>query len=253
MEASDGKKPLPVSTYYARLAQRLISALTVATAEGGLYEVDMRLRPTGNKGPVAVSLESFRRYHATRGMDLGAYGADARPRCRRSQTARPKVDAAIRSALTAEDGRMAKDAREMRDKVAAQFRGRNRWDLKFAPGGLVDIEFLAQALQLMNAKAKPGILQTNTIAALEALAQACVLDRARADTMIAAAKLQQALTQILRIAIDGTLDPDMATSGLKTLLARAGGARNFTTLETELAQAQSAVRGIFDELLPAVS
>ena len=141
----------------------------------------------------------------------------------------------------------------MRDRLAAQFRGRNCWDLKFAPGGLVDIEFLAQALQLMNAKAKPGILQTNTIAALEALAQACVLDRARADMMIAAAKLQQALTQILRIAIDGTLDPDMATSGLKTLLARAGGAGKFTTLEMELAQAQSAVRGIFDELLPAVS
>ena len=62
---SDGGKSLPASMFYARLAQRLIGALTVPTAEGTLYEVDMRLRPTGNKGPVAVSLESFSRYHAT--------------------------------------------------------------------------------------------------------------------------------------------------------------------------------------------
>ncbi len=64
VESSDGPRPLAVSAYYARLAQRFIAALTAQTAEGGLYEVDMRLRPTGNKGPVAVSLESFSRYHA---------------------------------------------------------------------------------------------------------------------------------------------------------------------------------------------
>ena len=90
VEASDGAKPLPVSTYYARLAQRLISALTVATAEGGLYDVDMRLRPTGNKGPVAVSLEFLPALSRERGMDLGASRLDARPRCRRSQTARAR-------------------------------------------------------------------------------------------------------------------------------------------------------------------
>ena len=65
VEASDGARPLAVSLYFARLAQRLIAALTTATAAGTLYEVDMRLRPTGNKGPVAVSLESFARYHAS--------------------------------------------------------------------------------------------------------------------------------------------------------------------------------------------
>ena len=130
---------------------------------------------------------------------------------------------------------------------------RNRWDMKFAPGGLVDIEFLAQALQLQNAKQTPQILRANTIAALEALAQAGVLDRGRAETLIAAARLQQALTQILRIAIDDTLDPVAATEGLKTLLVRAGGTRDFVTLESELAKAQSAVRRIFEEILPAVS
>jgi glutamate-ammonia-ligase adenylyltransferase len=252
IETSDGTKPLPVSTYYARLAQRLISALTVATAEGALYEVDMRLRPTGNKGPVAVSLESFCRYHAGEAWTWERLALTRARVVAGPQTLGEKVEAAIRAALTDESGRdaVARDAREMRDRLAAQFPGRNRWDLKFATGGLVDIEFAAQALQLQNANCNPEILRTNTIVALEALAQAGVLDRARADTLIGAARLQQALTQILRIAIDGTLDSNAATSGLKALLARAGGVDDFATLEAELAKAQIAVRRIFDEILP---
>ena len=97
VEQSDGPKPLPVIVYYARLAQRLIAALTALTAAGGLYEVDMRLRPTGNKGPVAVSLESFARYHAERILDLGAHGADPRARDRRRPPLAARVEAAIRS------------------------------------------------------------------------------------------------------------------------------------------------------------
>src|SRR5690606_6281854 len=58
-EDSDGEKPLAPSQYYIRLTQRLIAALSAPTAEGVLYEVDMRLRPSGNKGPVATHIESF--------------------------------------------------------------------------------------------------------------------------------------------------------------------------------------------------
>ena len=61
---SDGARPLAAATYYARLGQRLVSALTAKTAEGQLYEIDMRLRPSGNAGPVATTLDNFARYHA---------------------------------------------------------------------------------------------------------------------------------------------------------------------------------------------
>jgi glutamate-ammonia-ligase adenylyltransferase len=64
IEFSHGAEPLPIAVYFARLAQRLIAALTAQTAEGGLYDVDMRLRPTGNQGPVAVSLERLMRLSA---------------------------------------------------------------------------------------------------------------------------------------------------------------------------------------------
>ncbi len=170
VEASDGPRPVPVIVYYARLAQRFIAALTVHTAVGGLYEVDMRLRPTGNKGPAAVSLASFARYHAEESwtwerMALTRARAIAAP-----PRLAADVEAVIRKTLTtpAERSKLIADARDMREKLAAQFPGKNRWDLKFAPGGLVDIEFIAQALQLVRRESgHPGALDTNTIAALQ--------------------------------------------------------------------------------------
>ncbi|HWU24769.1 MAG TPA: bifunctional [glutamine synthetase] adenylyltransferase/[glutamine synthetase]-adenylyl-L-tyrosine phosphorylase [Rhizomicrobium sp.] len=251
-EMSDGPRPLPVSTYYIRFAQRLISALTVATSEGGLYEVDMRLRPTGNKGPVAVSIESFRRYHES---EAWTWERLAMTRARVIAGAEPLAEcvcATIQAALTGAAARtdVMKDAREMREKLAAQFPGRNKWDLKFAPGGLVDIEFIAQSLQLAHAHAYPEILETNTISALAALALAGRLDSNDAKILIETARLEQSLMQMLRIAIDGTLNPAAATEGLKSLLAKAGGASDFASLESELARAQADAGAIFERSLP---
>jgi glutamate-ammonia-ligase adenylyltransferase len=141
------------------------------------------------------------------------------------------------------------DAREMRRKLAAQFSAGNRWDLKFASGGLVDIEFIAQTLQLCAAPSGVDVLDTNTVSALRKLRLADVLSPGDAQVLIEAATLQQALTQALRIALDGTLDPESATPGLKSLLVRAAGLDEFSQLETRLAHAQTAVREIFERVL----
>ncbi len=247
-------KPLPVIVYYARLAQRLIAALTTLTAEGGLYEVDMRLRPTGNKGPVAVSLESFSRYHATESWTWERMALTRARIIAGPADLSHQVEDTIHATLTkpSDDAKLVKDARDMREKLAAQFPGRSAWDLKFAPGGLVDIEFIAQALQLRAAVDAPQVLDTNTISVLVRLAKADVLDNALAADLVAAAKLQQALTQVLRIAVDGVLEPENATPGLKLLLARAGGTSDFASLEAQLATTQARVRKIFDEILPVI-
>ncbi len=248
-EQSDGQRALPVIVYFARLAQRLISALTVLTAEGGLYEVDMRLRPTGNKGPVAVSLESFRRYHETEAWTWERLALTRARSIAGSHALCREVEAVIRSALVArsEPARIVADAREMREKLAAQFPGKNRWDLKFAPGGLVDIEFVAQTLQLV--AARPELLDCNTIGALEKLEAAGMLEAYDAGDLIAAAQLQHALVQVLRIAVDGTLDPDAASESLKSLLARAGGCTGFAELEFRLADLQARAHRAFLKLL----
>jgi glutamate-ammonia-ligase adenylyltransferase len=250
-EASDGPKPLSPSLYFARVAQRLIAALTTPTAAGALYEVDMRLRPTGNKGPVAVSLKSFSEYHARESWTW-EHMALTRARLVAGPPAlRAKVAAEIRKRLTQlrEGSAIIADARDMRARMAETFPGRNAWDLKHAPGGLVDIEFIAQTLQLMHAPALPEILDTNTIAALEKLRKQGLLAVRDADVLIAGAQLQHALTQVLRIALDHTLEIEDATPGLKALLARAAQAGSFAQAQARLADLQTATRAIFDRLL----
>ncbi len=137
----------------------------------------------------------------------------------------------------------------MREKLAVQFPGRDIWDLKFAAGGLVDIEFIAQTLQLCHARAHPQILDQNTIAALEKLEKAGVLAPQDASALIAAARLEHGLTQVLRMTLDGPFDPAAATRGLKALLVRAGKAADFAGLARELAEREGAVRRIFARLL----
>jgi glutamate-ammonia-ligase adenylyltransferase len=246
VDESDGVKPMPVIVYFARLAQRFISALTAETTAGALYDVDMRLRPTGNKGPVAVSLESFARYHATESWTWEHLALTRARVVAGSAQLAARIEAVIADAIARSDPAKARaDARDMREKLAAEFPGRNRWDLKYAPGGLIDIEFVAQTLQLCARRT----LGANTIAALEALAREGALASSDAAELVAAAQLEHALTQVLRIALDGTLEPKDATPGLKALLVRAGGTEDFGALEKRLFALQDKVREIFVRVL----
>jgi len=248
---SDGGKPLPVPVYYGRLAQRLIAGLTAPTSEGRLYDVDMRLRPSGNKGPVAVSLESFARYHES---DAWTWERMALTRARvvhGDPVLAGKVAKVIERTLTTprDADVLRRDVREMREKVAAEFPARGPWDLKYAPGGLVDIEFAAQYLELREAPAAPAILDANTVGALARLAEGSAALGPQARALSQAAALQQGLQQVLRIAVDGAFDPPSATPGLKTLLARSAGVETFDRVEANLALAQRAARAVFEELL----
>lgn len=251
VEASDGAKPLSPTLYFARLAQRLIAALTTATAAGTLYEVDMRLRPTGNKGPVAVSLKSFAEYHASESWTWEHMALTRGRLVAGPLGLRARVAAEIRRRLVQAraPALIISDARDMRARMAETFPGRNVWDLKHAPGGLVDIEFLAQGLQLVHAQTQPEILNTNTVAALYNLKAAGFLAPADADALIASAGLQHALTQVLRIALDETPNIEEATPGLKALLTRAVEEPSFAAAQMRLAQVQTQTRDIFARIM----
>jgi glutamate-ammonia-ligase adenylyltransferase len=131
----------------------------------------------------------------------------------------------------------------MREKLAAQFPGRSFWDLKFTRGGLVDIEFVAQTLQLV--EAGHIAINSNTVAALGALQDVGALAADDAATLASAYRLELALTQVVRIAVEGVFDVEAATSGLKTLLARAGGESDFAQLEIRLRDLQARAAAIF--------
>ncbi|HEY2447168.1 MAG TPA: bifunctional [glutamine synthetase] adenylyltransferase/[glutamine synthetase]-adenylyl-L-tyrosine phosphorylase [Rhizomicrobium sp.] len=253
VERSRGAKPLPVMAYYARFAQRLISALTVPTSEGGLYEVDMRLRPSGNKGPAAVSLESFVRYQTHAAWTWERLALTRARTVAGSAALRARIESIIDGVLQKKTNpaKLVRDARDMREKLAAQFQGRTAWDLKFRRGALIDIEFIVQTFQLRHASDFPRLRDQNTLGALEKLAAMQLIDHRAGAKLLDAATLQLALLQVLRLCVDGIFDPSAASEGMKALLVRAAGADNFDELEKRLEDAQRNVRVLFEKLLPA--
>lgn len=248
---SDGARPLAASQYYARFTQRMVSALSAPTAEGALYEVDMRLRPSGQKGPVAVQLSGFVHYQAE---DAWTWEHMALTRARvvsGPPALVAKVEAAIRAALCRprERSKIADDVREMRALIAKEKGTTDIWDLKQVRGGLVDIEFIAQYLQLIAGATHPGVLQQNTVLALKSLAEAGVLEPREADILLPAARLINALTQVLRLCLDGPFDAAKAPDGLKDLLARVGEVPSFSHLEVTLRETLAAVAEAFDRIV----
>jgi [glutamine synthetase] adenylyltransferase / [glutamine synthetase]-adenylyl-L-tyrosine phosphorylase len=249
--ASDGLKPLAPIHYYTRLTQRLISALASQTAEGNLYEVDMRLRPSGQKGPVATQLSGFTHYQQ---HDAWTWEHLALTRARvvsGPPALRAAVEQAIRAALTRERDRSktAQDVRDMRALMEKEKGTRDIWELKQVRGGLVDLEFIAQYLQLIHAHAHPDALSTNTVEALVNLDRAGLLPPSATDVLLPAARLFGNLTQVLRLCLDGPFVVGKAADGLKALLVRAGESPEFSRLEADLAARQAAVAELFNQIV----
>ncbi len=251
VQQSDGPRPLAPSQYFARLTQRLISALSSPTAEGELYEVDMRLRPSGQKGPVATQLSSFEHYQD---QEAWTWEHMALTRARvisGPDELRARVEAAIRHALVRprDRAKLVADVRDMRARIAKEKGTEDIWELKQVRGGLVDIEFIAQFLQLAHADAHPEVLDQNTINALKKLSKAGLLSPPRADVLIPAAVLVHNLTEVLRLCLDGPFDPAKAPDGLRELLTRAGDAPDFARLEATLRATLAEVAGLFDVII----
>jgi [glutamine synthetase] adenylyltransferase / [glutamine synthetase]-adenylyl-L-tyrosine phosphorylase len=249
---SDGRKPLAPSHYYARLTQRLITALSAQTAEGGLYDVDLRLRPSGQKGPVATRLSSFIDYQNNEAWTWEHLALTRARVIAGDAMLRDKVSAAIRAVLTMQRQRdvIAADVFDMRQRIATEKGTEDIWDLKQVRGGLVDLEFIAQYLQLVEASEHPEVLDQNTLGAFTKLAAGGILDRALSATLIEAGALLHTLTQILRLSLDHGFRPETAPSGLKQLLVRAAGVETFDALESALQQRLNAVREAFATVIP---
>ena len=252
---SDGERPLHASQYYARLTQRLVSALTTPTNAGKLYDVDLRLRPSGRAGPVATSLASFAIYQREEAWTWEHMSLTRARVVSASPAFRARVEREIRDVLRADrdPGIIARDAIEMRDAIAEEKPDDDRWDLKFAKGGQVDLEFIAQYLELVHARAKPQILDTHTGRVLEAAQSLGFITKGDGDALRAAFTLYHNLTQVLRLCLLRKFDPKTAGPGLLVLLARAGQLPDFATLNAHLSETQAKVRLAFEKILGAAA
>ncbi|MGL4395900.1 MAG: hypothetical protein ACRCS9_05115 [Hyphomicrobium sp.] len=248
---SDGRRPLAPSHYYARLTQRLITALSAPTAEGALYDVDMRLRPSGQKGPMATRLTGFVNYQRDEAWTWEHMALTRARVIAGSAELTAQMNDAIRTVLVLprDRAKIVKDVTEMRAMIAAEKGSAHIWDLKQTRGGLVDLEFIAQYLQLVHAADHPAVLSPSTLDALEALARAGVLAREDADKLLSAGRLLHDLTQLMRLCLDQPFDPETAPGGLKAMLARAGDTASFPALEVRLTQALGDVSAAFDRLI----
>jgi glutamate-ammonia-ligase adenylyltransferase len=248
---SDGRKRLGPAVYYARLTQRLISALTAPTKAGRLYEVDMRLRPSGRQGPLATQLASFRLYQQSEAetwehmaltrarfiVGNASLGADVAGTVR--QTLIRKRDAAT----------IAQETRAMRALITSEKGDSDIWDLKLAAGSLIDIEFVAQYLQLAFAHDHPGILDVSTRKVVEEGGRARLVTPEQAEVLVDAHRLYTDATQFMRLSISGPFDPAKAAAGVKRRIAAAIGFPDFEAFAAALADARKRVRAAFDAIV----
>ena len=249
---SDGVKPLDATRYFTRIAQRLISALSAPTAEGVLYDVDMRLRPSGNKGPVATRINAFAKYQREEAWTWEHMALTRARLVCGDETLVSEAERVIGEILSAKADqiRIAKDVAEMRALVEKEKPPASSWDLKLIPGGLIDVEFIAQYLRLV-APARAIEVDTtgcSTDEALQRLGER-MMDRNDLDLCRRALMLYTDLSQLIRLCIDGLFDPQAAPAGLVELVCRAADCPDIKTLEAELKRLSKGVRSVFTKVV----
>ena len=244
---SSGPKPLSISQYYSRFTQRLISALTAPTAAGKLYEVDLRLRPSGNSGPVATSYESFVDYHQNKAWTWEHMALTrARVVCG-PDPLKSRIEGLIQEVLLTkrDESKIRDDVLDMRARISETKASDSLWDLKHAQGGLVDLEFLVQYLQLVHASDVPECLSRSTLKAYQNCRDAGLIEGEEAEQLISAVRLYNDLSQVLRLCYEGNFVPEEAPQGLQALLAEIAGEPSLVAVEGQLKEMQSFVGEAF--------
>ncbi|MGU3399781.1 bifunctional [glutamine synthetase] adenylyltransferase/[glutamine synthetase]-adenylyl-L-tyrosine phosphorylase [Brucellaceae bacterium D45D] len=248
-EESDGDKRLAPSQYYIRLTQRLIAALSAPTAEGVLYEVDMRLRPSGNKGPVATHISSFGKYQRNEAWTW-EHMALTRARVIHADSGfkaiiEQEIDDII--AMPHDEAKIAADVREMRALIATEKPPRDDWDFKLKRGGIIDLEFIAQ-FAVLAGKLKAGSRPLATEEVLAAL-HPSFADPASVDALVEAHRFYTNLSQCIRLCLDESVALEQFPPGLRELLCRVVNAPAISHIESQIKDCETEVSGAFHRLI----
>lgn len=238
-EESDGRRPLTPGLYFNRLAQRVTAALSVPTADGALYEIDTRLRPMGNQGPIAVNLDSFARYQRE---DAWTWEHMALCRARvlhGPAAARARLEDILRSVLARprDPVKLRTDILAMRGEMAAHKQPAGPLDAKLLRGGLVDCEFLVHYLQLREGTG----IHPSMSRAITGLGDAGLVPPDLAGHYALMARL---LVSARLLAPDSTVPHDAACA----VLARTCGQPDFPALLAALATARSYVADLWERI-----
>jgi glutamate-ammonia-ligase adenylyltransferase len=256
-EASVGPRPLAARAYYARLTQALVTALSAPMAQGKLYDVDMRLRPSGRQGPVATSFEAFRAYQRDEAWTWEHLALTrARPVAIAGEEAGALADEVegFRRSLLGEPRERAKvlaDVAEMRARLFSSKPAEGPWDVKRGPGGMTDIELFAEAAALLAGAPRRGVA-----AQLRAAPRAGLAEGDAAEALAAGYRLLWAVQAATRLMTDRALDLDEIGEGGRAFLLRETGVDGIEALAARLgaarAAADAAIAHALDGGAPAV-
>lgn len=245
-----GARALGGTEYFTRLVRRLVTALSVATEEGALYEVDMALRPSGGAGPAAVSLAAFQRYYRgdawtweimalTRAQVMTATGG-------LGSIVSDEIDAII--TRQRDPKATARDVDEMRQRLLEAKGKDDPWDVKNVLGGLTDVAFLVQWAVLSYA-AQFGAQPANTALALTSLRDAGVLSPDDVQALLHARHVYEAVLQASRAATGGVFRRDGAGAALSSRMATVCGADDVEAAEALLRGLQEQVASLYRQVL----
>ena len=235
VENSEGPRPLAARTYYARLTQALITALSAPTAEGRLYEVDMRLRPSGNQGPVATSWSSFREYQTT---DAWIWEHLALTRARvvasGSDGLARDIETFRQSLLgrTAGASEVLEAVADMRTRIAEAKAPGGVLDAKIGAGRLQDIELLAQAGALIAGEPVRGVE-----GGIAAAVDSGWLGGKEARSLTQAARLMWSVIAAMRLLSATPIEVESLGEGAGEFLCRATGMASIEDLQIALESA----------------
>lgn len=248
---SDGRKSLDPVTWHVRFTQRLVAALTVPTRRGTLFQIDMRLRPSGNKSPAATQFSGFTAYHDGE-AEIWEEMALTRARIVAGDPALAhRATEAIRTILARrrDPAKVAAAVADMRALIASEKGEKDGWDLKLAAGGLTDLDFLAQFLVLAHAADHPALLVNDTAAVFVAARAAGLLSQADASVLGEAHRLIGDVQLWQRFTVEDAFDPKAVPPRVLKRIATAVGRPDAKVLKAELDEVRHAVRAIFTRVL----
>ncbi|PLX85028.1 MAG: bifunctional [glutamate--ammonia ligase]-adenylyl-L-tyrosine phosphorylase/[glutamate--ammonia-ligase] adenylyltransferase [Desulfuromonas sp.] len=257
----DRFKPQTNHQYFARLAQRIISILTLMTREGYVYQIDTRLRPSGNQGPLVSSLPAYQSYHDSLAAPWErqalikariVVGSSDLASAYQSLTDDIVYQQPLADNLAEEISRLR---RRMENEVARE--GGDQLNIKTGRGGMVDVEFLVQYLQLVHGRSCPELRCRNTLEALAALHEQEILSDDDYSVLMNGYKFLRRLENKLRLVHDQSINELSAEQGYLSKLAKHLGYPDrplpaADQLRAEYSATTQAIRGVFEAYLPPV-
>ena len=250
-EASDGPTPLAASQYYARFSQRLTTALSAMTPEGKLYEIDTRLRPSGGSGAIASEIEGFEKYQREIAWTWEHMALTRARVVAGAPALSERINRSVHDILTRKRERepLRRDVASMRQRIDRERQTDNVWRTKHVRGGLLDLEFIAQYLQLLHAAETPECLSPATEEAFVRLGACGHLPAEDARALAEHTSFIERLQIILRLTVGMTRSPSRFTEGVQAALTKAAGVETFGDLEAKLVSAQADVRRYYERIV----